>query len=216
MRAKLAAVSAGVVVIVAAAAAVALGAAEDRWAAGANHAWTAASGDIKFIVTRGLPHTVTCTMNTGGGSTVGSGPDIGALRMDAPEFAHCTDSFGGTDQVTTVASGWKVEFYWDKTSEYCPAGTGDDKPLHCLVIGVPKMAIAITINAFGCTQTIQSNGSTDIGTSVKAPGGTTKDTIALSNPSLTITGCGQPSGSVKLTGTYTLESPNHGVLVATS
>ncbi|MBV9166192.1 MAG: hypothetical protein JO321_09645 [Solirubrobacterales bacterium] len=44
------------------------------------------------------------------------------------------------------------------------------------------------------------------------PGGTTKDKFTLSNQTVSFSGCGT-SGTAKFSGTYTLKSPNGGVLV---
>jgi hypothetical protein len=182
------------------------------WQKGANKPWAASSPKTTFVSS---VITITCDKNTAGGSTVGSGPDIGFLAMNAPMFSECTDNLGGTDTVTTKASGWKVAFYWDKTNAACPSGTGGGKSLHCVVLQVPKDAATIDLGSLGCTLTVQPSGPTKVGATAKAPGGTTKDTFTLSNQSVAYSGCGT-SGTAKFSGTYTLSKPNNGVLVATS
>jgi hypothetical protein len=183
-----------------------------KWTKGANQAWAASSPKTTFVSS---VVTITCKKNTAGGSTVGSGPDIGFLAMNAPTFKSCTDSLGGTDTVTPKTTGWKVAFYWDKTNAHCPSGTGGGKALHCVVLTVPKDADTIKLNSLGCTLTVQPSGPTDVGATAKAPGGTTKDTFTLTNQSVAYSGCAT-SGTAKFSGTYTLSKPNGGVLVAGS
>ncbi|MBV8942090.1 MAG: hypothetical protein JO321_09650 [Solirubrobacterales bacterium] len=74
----------------------------------------------------------------GRSSSVGPGPDAGALAMNAPTFRTCKDSLGGTDMVTT-ASGWKVNFVSDTGNGACPAGTGKDETSgsDCVVLTRP-------------------------------------------------------------------------------
>lgn len=193
---------------------VATGASEDKWQKGANSAWTATSSKTTFVSS---VVTITCTKNTASGSTVGSGPDIGFLAMNAPTFSSCTDNFGGTDTVKTKATGWKIAFVSDIGNKACPAGTGKDETSggDCVVITVPKDAATIVLGSLGCTLTVQPSGPTNVGAKVKDPGGTTKDTFTLSNQSVSYSGCAT-SGTAKFSGTYTLHSPNGGVLVDTS
>jgi hypothetical protein len=182
-----------------------------KWKKGANQAWAASSPKTTFTSS---VITISCTKNTAGGKSVGSGPDIGFLAMNAPKFSSCKDSLGGTDTVTTKASGWKVAFYWNKGNSACPSGTGGGKATHCVVITVPKDGATITVGGLGgCKLTVQPNGSTNVGASATAPGGTTKDKFTLTSQSINYSGCGV-SGTAKFSGTYTLSKPNGGVLVA--
>jgi hypothetical protein len=134
--------------------------------------------------------------------------------MTAPKFSACTDSLGGTDTVKTAASGWTVSFVSDSANPGCPAGTGNDDlgGSDCVVIGVPQNAATIVLGSVGCTLTIQPGGPTTVGATVSDPGGTTKDTFALSSQPLTFSGCGT-SGTANFSGTYTMSAPNGGILV---
>lgn len=213
---KLAVLSVSVISICAAGAAVATtaatGATALKWAKGANQAWTATSSKTTFATTA---LTTTCKSNTAGGSSVGSGPDIGALAMNPATFKSCTDTLNGTDTVTSKATGWKVAFYWATSNAHCPTGTGGGKATHCVVLTIPKDAATIKINSLGCTVTVQPSGGTFVGAAAKAPGGTTKDTFTITNRPVSYSGCSM-SGTAKFSGTYTLKSPNGGVLVAKS
>lgn len=208
-KSRIAAVSAGAIAIFGVVVPVAVSASADTWVKGANRAWSASSRDTNFVSSS---ITVTCKTDTMGGSTVGPGPDIGFLAMNAPQFSNCDDNLGPHDTVTTKKTGWKVAFYWEKANAHCPAGTGDGKTLHCVVITVPKDAATIFERGFACTMTLQPNGATQLGATAKAPGGTTKDTFAISKAPLAYSGCGT-SGTFKFSGIYTLQSPNGGVLV---
>src|SRR5207302_7961596 len=64
----------GALAIIAVCAGVAIGASEDKWAAGANLPWTASSPKTTFVSSVA---TVTCTTNSASGPTVGAGPDVG-------------------------------------------------------------------------------------------------------------------------------------------
>jgi hypothetical protein len=210
---KLTALFASVLSVLAVGAAVALGASEDSWKAGANKAWSASSPKTTFVSTAA---TITCTTNTASGPSVGSGPDIGALTMNAPKFSNCKDSLGDPATVTTKASGWTVSFISDIGNTKCPVGTGKDEisGADCVVVGVPKNAATIVLGGVkACTITVQPNGPTKVGAKATDPGGTTKDKIAVSSQPLSYKGCGVLSGTAKFSGTYTLKSPNSGVLV---
>jgi hypothetical protein len=133
-------------------------------------------------------------------------------------FSNCKDSLGGTDKVTTAASGWTVHFFSDTGTVgtgKCPAGTGKDETSgsDCVVIGVPKNAATIAVGGGACTLTVQPNGPTTVGAKVTDPGGTAKDTFTLTSQPLSFAGCGVISGSAAFSGTYTLSAPNGGVLV---
>ena len=184
---------------------------EDSWA---PPKWAAASKSTTF--TSSLV-TVTCTNDTAGGNSIGSGPDAGALAMSAPKFSGCTDSLGGTDTVTTKATGWTVSFVSDSADAGCPAGTGNDEAggSDCVVIGVPQNAATIVLGSVGCSLTIQPGGATTVGATMADAGGKTKDSFTLNSQPLTFSGCGT-SGSATFSGTYTLSSPNGGVLIDNS
>jgi hypothetical protein len=97
-------------------------------------------------------------------------------------------------------------------------GTGNDETSggDCVVIGVPKAATTIVLGGVKpCTIKIQPNGPTNVGAKFADPGGTIKDSIAVSKQPLSYKGCGVLSGTAKFSGTYTLKSPNGGVLVDT-
>jgi hypothetical protein len=211
-RRKFIALFTGALCVLGISAAVAIGAAEDQWAAGANQSWAASSSKTTFTSS---VVTVTCTTNTAGGSTVGAGPDAGALTMNAPKFSTCKDNLGGTDTVTTIATGWKVSFVSDVGNAACPAGSGKDETSgsDCVVVLVPQNAATIKLSSLGCTLTVQPSGPTNVGATVRDPGGTTKDTFTLTNQPLKFSGCGVVSGSSAFSGTYTLSAPNAGVLV---
>jgi hypothetical protein len=211
-RRKFTAVFTGALCILGIGATVAIGAAEDTWVAGANSAWAASSSKTTFTSS---VVTVTCTTNTAGGSSVGAGPDVGALTMNAPKFSNCKDNAGGSDTVTTSATGWKVSFVSDVGNASCPAGTGKDETSggDCVVILVPQKAATIKLGTLGCTLTVQPSGPTNVGATAKDPGGTTKDTFTLTNQPLKYSGCGVLNGSSAFSGTYTLSAPNAGVLV---
>jgi len=206
----------GALAIIAVCAGVAIGASEDKWAAGANLPWTASSPKTTFVSSVA---TVTCTTNSASGPTVGAGPDVGALAMNAPKFSNCKDNLGGTDTVTTASSGWKVSFVSDLGNSKCPSGTGKDETSggDCVVVLVPRRAATIIVGGLNaCPITVQPNGPTNVGAKATDPGGTTKDTLVLSNQPVAFTGCGVLSGTAKFSGTYTLKSPHNGVLVDSS
>lgn len=214
-RMKIVAALAGALCTFGGVAAIAIAAgSEDKWAAGANQAWAASSTKTTFVSS---VITVTCKTNTAGGTSVGSGPDIGALAMTAPKFSSCTDSLGGTDTVKTVTSGWTVSFISDKGNAKCPAGTGKDETSgkDCVVLAVPKSAATIVLGSLGCTLTVQPAAASAVGATASDPGGTKKDTFTLASQALTFSGCGT-SGSAAFSGTYTLSKPNAGVLVDNS
>ncbi len=196
-----------------AAAAVAVTAgSDDTWTAGANKAWAASSPKTTFVSS---VITVSCTKNTAGGSSVSTGPDKGALAMNAPTFSSCKDTLGGTDTVTTLKTGWKVAFVSDLGNAKCPKGTGKDETSggDCVVITVPKDGATIKLGGLGgCILTVQPNGPGMVGASATDPGGTTKDTFKLTSQPVAFSGCGT-SGTAKFSGTYTLSAPNGGVLV---
>jgi hypothetical protein len=187
---------------------------DDTWSKGANSPWAATSSKTTFTSS---VVTITCTVNKAGGSSVGSGPDIGPLAMNAPTFSSCTDNLGGTDTVTTKATGWKVAFISDNGNTKCPAGSGKDETSgsDCVVITVPLKAATIVVNALGCTLTVQPAAATHVGALVKDPGGTTKDSFILTNQPIQFSGCGT-SGTANFSGTYKLTAPNSGVLVDVS
>jgi hypothetical protein len=205
----------GALCVIGISAAAAIGAAEDKWSAGANLAWAASSSKTTFTSS---VVTVTCTTNTAGGSSVGAGPDVGALTMNAPKFSSCKDNLGGTDTVTTIATGWKVSFVSDLGNTACPTGTGKDETSgsDCVVILVPQKAATIKLSTLGCTLTVQPSGPTNVGATVSDRGGTTKDTFTLTSRPLKFSGCGVVSGSSAFSGTYTLSAPHAGVLVDAS
>jgi hypothetical protein len=204
-------VSATVVLAGGAAAAMAVTSTDDLWKAGANSSWAASSGKTTFVSS---VVTITCAKNTAGGSSVGTGPDRGALAMNAPTFSSCKDNLGGTDTVTTKTTGWKVAFVSDIGNAKCPTGTGKDETSggDCVVITVPQDAATIKLGTLGCTLTVQPGGATTVGASASDPGGTTKDKFTLTSQSVAYSGCGT-SGTAKFSGTYTLLKPNNGVLV---
>lgn len=216
---KLAALAVGVASVVVASGAVATAVAtnagsDDKWVKGANSAWAASSSSTTFVSS---VITITCKKDTASGSSVGAGPDIGFLAMNAPTFKSCTDNLGGTDTVTTTKTGWKIAFISDIGNKACPAGTGKDETSggDCVVITVPKDAAKIVLGSLGCTLTVQPSGPTNVGATVSDPGGTTKDKFTLSNQSVAYSGC-STSGTAKFSGTYTLSKPNNGVLVDSS
>jgi hypothetical protein len=220
---KLAVLSAGVLSILAIGTGIAIAAgSEDTWAVGANSAWSATSAKTTFVA-GGNVVTITCTTNTGGGSSTGPGPDNPALPMNAPQFSHCKDNFGGNDTVTTNPAGWTVQFFSDTGTVgtgKCPTGTGKDETSgkDCVVLGVPQNAATVVVAGLGaCKITVQPNGPTTVGASVSDLGGTKKDTFTLTKQPLQAQGCGIPVNSTStFTGTYTLKTPNNGVLVDNS
>jgi hypothetical protein len=155
-------------------------------------------------------------MNTAGGSSTGAGPDRGVLAANAPKFSSCHDNFGGTDTVTTKATGWQGAFVSDSGNAKCPTGTGKDETSggDCVVIDVPQNAATINVGGLGlCKLTVQPSGPTTVGAKVADPGGTTKDKFTLASQAITYKGCGVASGTAHFSGTYTLHIPNSGVLV---
>jgi hypothetical protein len=207
---KLTGLSVGVVTILAACAAVAMAATstEDHWAAGANSSWSASSPKTTFVSS---VITITCTTNTAGGSTVLAGPDRGFIAMNAPKFSNCHNNLGGTDTVTTKSSGWQIAFVSDAALSKCRT-TDETSGGDCVVVHVPQNAATIKDSTLGCTLTVQPGGATNLRATVHDPGGTTKDTFTLSSQPVSFSGCGT-SGTASFSGTYTLHSPNNGVLV---
>jgi hypothetical protein len=195
-------------------AAIALAATDDVWNAGANSSWSATSGSI--VVSSSFA-TVTCTVANVSGSSTGASPDVGILGMNVPSGSGCRDNLGGTD--TVAANGnWSVQFASDTSPTACPSGTGNDETSgsDCLIFGVPAGGIKMTVGGLGnCVVTFAPSAPFDAGATMSDPGGATQSSASFNLTNVPFTGCGS-SGTVSVSGTYILQSPNGGVVTDNS
>lgn len=212
-RIKLAALAVGVLCVIGAGTAIAATTSDDTWNAGANSAWTSSlsvGSTAKFSSTL---VTITCTKSTASGASIGSAPDIGLLVMHRPTFTSCTDNVGAPVTVTTTGI-WHVSMNSDDANPACPAGTGNDEAGggDCQIIVVPKGGATVTFGSpLNCALTIAPSGTVNVPLTVKDPGGTTKTKFTVDNAQVPFSGCGT-SGTGTQTGTYTLHTPNSGVV----
>lgn len=148
------------------------------------------SGNITFKGTiDGLNVTVTCTSVTLTAKTRASG--LTADVTSNPVFSGCTDTFGGTDTVTSSGT-WTLTLVDSSSETQTEPNTGDQ-----LTINVPNNGAKFTSTALsGCT--ITAGSSTPTGTF------NDKTTATYSSAVINVTASGfcTSSSTSKLSGTF--------------
>lgn len=180
--------AAAAVVALTAATALAAGDSDDSLSP-ANTSFTVSnSGNVKFAGTiNGINVTVTCTSVTLGAKTRASG--LTADVTSDPAFSGCTDTFGGTDTVTSSGT-WTL-----KEVDAASDAHGTEPNTDQLTINVPQGGATFASTVLpGCT--ITANAS--------SPTGSFNDTntATFSGASISVTGSGCTATSTKLTGTF--------------